>query len=316
MDPVIIKCYVCNIKTDDWRSNLIGLKSQHSDTLVTDFIKRFLGDFKSMRSINDEENCICSECLNKIEEYDWTCLLAKRYEKEMYEVLVQTEQVCMSNYTQIAMLNSQNESDLNELSEDQSFNNELLVEAFTPITQLNFEAAIDEQVKKSAHFLTKEEKLDEQPMDEMFNEDNVDEAIPENDSDPEYHEQVDSISSYDEEEDDNDDEDDVEDEDEDDHEFVPISGRSKRKTRSTESGEETTDKQRTSKRRGRPRVRPVLDSSQKRKPGRPKMKESPARKKREKKSYECKECDIIFVKQVEFVVSFIHFSFRIRLEFL
>lgn len=67
MDPVMIKCFVCNIKTDDWRNNLNGLKSQHSNTSIVDFIKQILGDFKSMRHIEDETNCICDDCLNKIE---------------------------------------------------------------------------------------------------------------------------------------------------------------------------------------------------------------------------------------------------------
>lgn len=67
MDAVVIKCFVCNIKTDDWRNGLNGLKSQHSDTSIVDFIKQILGDFKSMRNIEDEMNCICGDCLNKIE---------------------------------------------------------------------------------------------------------------------------------------------------------------------------------------------------------------------------------------------------------
>lgn len=92
-----IKCYVCNSATDDWSSNLIGLKSQHSNILITDLLKNVLNGFQSMRNIHDQLNCICIDCLSKIEEYNRMYLRAKQCEKELYDILVQTENVLFTN---------------------------------------------------------------------------------------------------------------------------------------------------------------------------------------------------------------------------
>lgn len=91
-----LKCFVCHMKTDDWRNELEGLKSQHSSTYITDFIRKILGDFETKRNINDHANCICVDCLNRFEEYDWTCTMAKQYEKELYDLLVHTESLCFT----------------------------------------------------------------------------------------------------------------------------------------------------------------------------------------------------------------------------
>lgn len=98
---MVIKCYVCNSATDDWRSNLIGLKSQHSNVLVTDLLKKVLNGFQSMRNIDDELNCICIDCLSKIEDYDWICLRAKQSEKDLYNILIQTENGYMTKLSEI-----------------------------------------------------------------------------------------------------------------------------------------------------------------------------------------------------------------------
>lgn len=84
------------MKTDDWRNELDGLKSQHSSTFITDFIKKILGDFETKRNVDDQSNCICVDCLNRFEEYDWTCTMAKQYEKELYDLLVHTESLCFT----------------------------------------------------------------------------------------------------------------------------------------------------------------------------------------------------------------------------
>ena len=84
-------CYVCNEQTDDWRRNFTELKSQHSNTPIVDFLKRFLDDFKSPRSIENESNCICAKCLDRIDDYDWLCVSCSEKEKELKELLWATE---------------------------------------------------------------------------------------------------------------------------------------------------------------------------------------------------------------------------------
>lgn len=84
-------CYVCNMETGEYRQSLYELQSQHSATSIAEFIKRFLGDFHTQRNISDESNCICVECLQKIDEYDWACVMAKRFKSELRKILIKTE---------------------------------------------------------------------------------------------------------------------------------------------------------------------------------------------------------------------------------
>lgn len=88
------KCFVCNIKTDEWRSGLCGLMSQHSSTLITVLIRSILGNFQLSRNVDNESNCICSDCLSRIEDCDWQRIAAQRCERELYDLLVQTETQC------------------------------------------------------------------------------------------------------------------------------------------------------------------------------------------------------------------------------
>lgn len=98
---MVIKCYVCNLANDDWGSNLVGLKSQHSNVLITDLLKKVLNGFQSMRNIDDELNCICIDCFGKIEDYDWICLRAKQSEIDLYNLLMQTENGFMTELSEI-----------------------------------------------------------------------------------------------------------------------------------------------------------------------------------------------------------------------
>lgn len=55
-------CFICNTQSDDGLK-LNKVKSQHTDTRIIDLLKKILGDFKTKRTIDSEENCICSDCL-------------------------------------------------------------------------------------------------------------------------------------------------------------------------------------------------------------------------------------------------------------
>lgn len=89
-------CFVCDIKTDEWRCALSGLVSQHSNTPVTVLIRTVLGVFQTTRNIDDELNCICADCLRRIEDCDWQRQAAQRCERELYELLVRTEAQCLA----------------------------------------------------------------------------------------------------------------------------------------------------------------------------------------------------------------------------
>lgn len=84
-------CYVCNIESSNCRRNFAEIKSQHTQTPVSQFIRKFLGDFESLRNIADDSNCICDECLRQIDEHDWMCQQVIEQETKLRDLLLATE---------------------------------------------------------------------------------------------------------------------------------------------------------------------------------------------------------------------------------
>lgn len=278
MNAAALKCFVCHVKTDDWRNELRGLRSQHSCTFVTDFIRKILGDYNSKRDIDDVENCICADCLNRFEEYDWTCTMAKQYEKELYDLLVKTEELCCSEVKSGVGFDVEPQIErpfadpLNELAE-QSFQND------------NIDNENDLVDVMAEPLLI----LKDKPSDE---EENVlDSADIENpDDDPNYNCKLEADSNHEDSED-------VEDvEDVEDEEYLPTRKNVKTKTSkvaNTEIGSGLPNMPPPKKRGRRPKNRNGEEEMKK------------PRKKREKRTYECKNCDKVFTKLVEFVVNMI-----------
>lgn len=84
-------CFICDTESRTSQSNIIGLKSQHSDTEIIEFIKKFFGDYPPRRIIGDETNTLCMECIIRINDYDLACETAKHIEQELHDILIQTE---------------------------------------------------------------------------------------------------------------------------------------------------------------------------------------------------------------------------------
>lgn len=256
-----LKCFVCHMKTDDWRNELHGLKSQHSRTHVTDFIKKILGDFETKRNIDDTSNCICVDCLNRFEEYDWTCTMVKQYEKELYDLLVHTESLCS----------------VEKSSADVSIGRPYL-DPLTGFVETSFRnddidgAGDDDLLNVMVEPLVI-------PKDKPSDEDDgaLDAGAVENtDDDPDFNCKIEEDSNHE-----------VSEEDD---EYSPQKRNSKAK-KTNPNVKDEDESVPTPKKRGRkPKNRNELDDVQK------------PRKKREKKIYECKNCDKVFDKCVEFVV--------------
>lgn len=86
-------CYICNNLTTDFCTNLYQLESQHSNTRICKYLTKFLGGFETQRDMNSDLNCACSDCLNRIDEYDWVCVMSTRFEQELTEILLNTERL-------------------------------------------------------------------------------------------------------------------------------------------------------------------------------------------------------------------------------
>lgn len=84
-------CYICNNVTKHFHQNLTKIKSTHSKTVISDFVRRFLGNFLSHRTIDNESNCICGQCLKQIDAFDLTSIKAAKQEEELRNLLLSTE---------------------------------------------------------------------------------------------------------------------------------------------------------------------------------------------------------------------------------
>lgn len=84
-------CYVCNKESSEWCRNFIETKSQRTSTPIDEFIKSFLDDFPSLRNIDDDTNCICVDCLQQIDDYDWMQQQADQKKTQLRNLLLATE---------------------------------------------------------------------------------------------------------------------------------------------------------------------------------------------------------------------------------
>lgn len=264
MDVIALKCFVCHVKTDDWRNDLRGLRSQHSSTYVTDFIKKILGDFNTKRNVDDETNCICADCLNRFEEYDWTCTMAKQYEKELYDLLIKTEELCRSEV--------KGESIDTTPQIGRPFYDPLTEFTEQPFRNDELDAEVELEKVMAEPLIIPNNK----PSDD---EDNVaeSEAVDNEDDDPDFNCKIEGDDAND---------------DSEDEEYLPKKTAKVKKPKvSTNNIKSENSNAPTPKKRGR--------KPKNYEPGEVR----PQRKKREKKTYECKNCDKVFNKLIEFVVS-------------
>lgn len=255
MEELQRKCFVCNIKTDEWRSGLCGLMSQHSNTLITDYIKKILSNFISTRNIDDENNCICPDCLSKIEECDWYRITTERCEKELHDLLVRTE-------------NSPDDTNI----EDSNFDSIPLVKNEKSFTDPFIVVNSDENILLNDTPAYKVSRIYFQHRPESSGQEG--EAIDDNllngqDDDPNFECTVECNGSSEEIESDDDD-------------YVPTSRKLKKARKYTKRDKASIKK-----------IDVESTKTKRRGGGRPSA----------KKSYECTQCEQVFEKQIDFVVS-------------
>lgn len=129
-------CYFCNKKSNDWCRNFTEIKSQHTQTPITEFIRQFLDNFESPRDLNDENNHICAECLQEIDDYDWMKEQAIEQEAKLRYLLLSTEAKIRANGN---FVESENDATVTNGLEEMEPNCEIKLE-INPATM-----AIDEQ---------------------------------------------------------------------------------------------------------------------------------------------------------------------------
>lgn len=90
-------CYICNKRLHEWHQNLTEIKLNHSKSTISRLLKKFLRDVQSQRDVDDSSNCICTECLDAFNEYDWMHMTARKKEKELRILFLTTESMFLNS---------------------------------------------------------------------------------------------------------------------------------------------------------------------------------------------------------------------------
>lgn len=285
-----VRCFVCNIKTDEWRSGLNGLMSQHSNTLITVLIRTILGDFNSARNIDDDSNSICPDCLSRIEDCEWQRITAQHCERELYELLVRTETQCSTQSPEIPVPNR---------TVDES------MECVAPLPAIESAKSFPNNASAISNQSTSENvvNVSANETDRFHAEIGGDEMDEEDLEDVDYEDDGDDMDEFDEEglEDDNDpayktehpSDDDEPEYDEDDEDWQTEKVKRKR-GRPPKNPPQAGASVKVKLKPGRPRKCPDLgpDMDGRRKCGRPST----------KKSYDCQQCEEVFERYIDFQV--------------
>lgn len=85
-------CYICNVKSRVYSRNLYETRSKHTKTRISDFVLDWLTGHRQNRpDVTRDDNCVCANCLGKINRYDLMCVSVKRLETELRDTFLLTE---------------------------------------------------------------------------------------------------------------------------------------------------------------------------------------------------------------------------------
>lgn len=119
-------CYICNTSSGFYCKNLYETKSKHTATRVGDLIAKWLGENPTSRYIGDGDNCVCFECLDKINEFDYLYMRAKQIEKKLCDTFLRTESKLNETESPMAFQSQENSDE-----EDPSETSELMLDPCT-----------------------------------------------------------------------------------------------------------------------------------------------------------------------------------------
>lgn len=116
-------CFVCDGASTYGQQNFNTIKSQYSGYPILIFMRKFVRKSILRRNINDANNCICSECLACLNEYDELCVKAKRIEDKLHKLLLASDK----RWVQMGQPNGEIETDIqsydsaNEINSKEEF---------------------------------------------------------------------------------------------------------------------------------------------------------------------------------------------------
>lgn len=101
--PEVKRCFICDASVEIHPNsekrdhvNLYNTNTSHSDTPIYDLVWKFLGEKPSHRNLTTADadsqwNCVCLNCFQNIEDYDFATSESQRLEKVLMEKLSITE---------------------------------------------------------------------------------------------------------------------------------------------------------------------------------------------------------------------------------
>lgn len=113
-------CYVCDKEVHIWRQNICKLKLPHSKRTIGDLLKQFLGDIQPTRNVDNESNCICVECFDRMNKYDWLWTTALKKEEELRHLYLNTEKSHMDDADEVSVLKDDFEDEVKHNVNDEA----------------------------------------------------------------------------------------------------------------------------------------------------------------------------------------------------
>lgn len=116
MEISILKCFVCDLNVDKIGKSLATEFSKFSQTPMYKLIEKCL----KQSILNPNEECICIDCVKKLNSYDHTIMLARRIETELFDLY---QKKTIYGYMDVTdEVDRYQEIDLNdEIDEDKTF---------------------------------------------------------------------------------------------------------------------------------------------------------------------------------------------------
>lgn len=130
-------CYVCSKESADFRRNFAKTRTQCTNTPISRLIRIFLGDFESVRNVDDESNCICVECLQQFDNYDRICQHAVEQKTKLRDLLWSSEAKIIE--MKEAVLNETNEdTEIDQFEANSSNNSNIeIIEPMSPMESVS-----------------------------------------------------------------------------------------------------------------------------------------------------------------------------------
>lgn len=125
-------CLICDNETNFYKRNFAKSKTKHSRTAISECLTKICGgDNFISQAIDDEgrtenicdQRVICSDCVDKIDEYDAACVMIERIEREYRGVMKRLRKFTAKKLSKISGRRLRNSVKTEDCDEDDNSEN-------------------------------------------------------------------------------------------------------------------------------------------------------------------------------------------------